>query len=72
MAYVTVPGSNSIWQYDNAATASNTYSDSVVEPFKLSSSINFSSSLRAPVILLITLKLSSTKFLILIVIISFT
>ena len=28
MAYVTVPGSNSIWQYDNAATASNTYSDS--------------------------------------------
>ena len=28
MAYVTVPGSNSIWQYDSAATASNTYSDS--------------------------------------------
>ena len=28
MAYVTVPGSSSIWQYDNAATASNTYSDS--------------------------------------------
>ena len=28
MAYVTVTGSNSIWQYDNAATASNTYSDS--------------------------------------------
>ena len=28
MAYVTVPGSNSIWQFDNSATASNTYSDS--------------------------------------------
>ena len=25
MAYVDVPGSNSIWQYDNAATISNTY-----------------------------------------------
>ena len=28
MAYVTVPGSNSVWEYDNAATVSNTYSDS--------------------------------------------
>ena len=28
MAYVTVPGSNSIWQYENTATAANTYSDS--------------------------------------------
>lgn len=28
MAWVTVPGSNSIWQYENTATASNTYSDS--------------------------------------------
>ena len=28
MAYVDVPGSNSIWQYDNAATISNTYKDS--------------------------------------------
>ena len=28
MAWVDVPGSNSIWQYDNAATAANTYSDS--------------------------------------------
>ena len=27
MAYVVVPGSNNIWEYDNAATASNTYSD---------------------------------------------
>ena len=27
MAYVTVTGSNSVWQYDNA-TVSNTYSDS--------------------------------------------
>ena len=28
MAYVDVPGSNSVWQYDNSATAANTYSDS--------------------------------------------
>ena len=28
MAYVDVSGSNTIWEYDNAATASNTYSDS--------------------------------------------
>jgi hypothetical protein len=27
MAWVTVPGSDSIWQFDNAATASDTYSD---------------------------------------------
>lgn len=26
MAFVTVTGSNSIWEYDNAATASDTYS----------------------------------------------
>ena len=28
MAWVAIPGSNSIWQYDNAATISNTYPDS--------------------------------------------
>lgn len=28
MAWVTVPGSNSIWEYDNAATVSDTYPDS--------------------------------------------
>ena len=28
MAWVDVPGSNSIWQYENSATAANTYSDS--------------------------------------------
>tara|TARA_B100001093_G_C26139780_1_gene722821 strand:- start:287 stop:520 length:234 start_codon:yes stop_codon:yes gene_type:complete len=28
MAYVDVPGSNSIWQYENGATISNTYKDS--------------------------------------------
>ena len=28
MSWVTVPGTNSIWQYENTATASNTYSDS--------------------------------------------
>jgi hypothetical protein len=27
MAWVSVPGSNGIWQYENAATASDTYSD---------------------------------------------
>lgn len=27
MAWVTVPGSNGIWEYDNAATASDTYTD---------------------------------------------
>lgn len=27
MAWVTVPGSNNIWQYDNAATAADTYTD---------------------------------------------
>ena len=28
MAWVDVPGSSSFWQYENAATAANTYSDS--------------------------------------------
>tara|TARA_B100001057_G_scaffold199613_1_gene200281 strand:- start:919 stop:1155 length:237 start_codon:yes stop_codon:yes gene_type:complete len=28
MAWVDVPGSNSVWQYENTATAANTYSDS--------------------------------------------
>jgi len=28
MAWVTVPGSNNIWEYDNAATVSDTYPDS--------------------------------------------
>jgi len=28
MAWVTVTGSNSIWQYENSATISNTYPDS--------------------------------------------
>ena len=28
MAWVTVPGSNSIWQYENTATAANTYPNS--------------------------------------------
>ena len=28
MAWVTVPGSNSLWQYENSATAANTYPDS--------------------------------------------
>ena len=27
MAWVDVPGSNAIWQYDNAATAADTYAD---------------------------------------------
>jgi hypothetical protein len=27
MAWVVVPGSNSIWEYDNAATAVDTYPD---------------------------------------------
>ena len=27
MARVTVSGSNSVWQYENSATAANTYSD---------------------------------------------
>ena len=27
MAWVDVPGSNSVWEYENTATASNTYSD---------------------------------------------
>jgi hypothetical protein len=27
MAWVAVTGSNSIWEYDNAATAADTYSD---------------------------------------------
>jgi hypothetical protein len=27
MAWVVVPGSNGIWEYDDAATASDTYSD---------------------------------------------
>jgi len=28
MAWVDVTGSNSVWQYENSATAANTYSDS--------------------------------------------
>jgi|TARA_B100000780_G_scaffold278793_1_gene253717 hypothetical protein len=28
MAWVTVPNSNSIWQYENSATATHTYKDS--------------------------------------------
>ena len=28
MAWVTVPGSNSIWPYENTATAANTYPNS--------------------------------------------
>lgn len=28
MAWVDIPGSNSIWQYENSATVSDTYSDS--------------------------------------------
>ena len=28
MAYVDVPGSNNIWEYDNTATVSNSYSGS--------------------------------------------
>ena len=28
MAWVDVPGSNSVWQYENSATISNTYKDS--------------------------------------------
>ena len=28
MAWVTVPGSNNIWQYENTATAADTYPDS--------------------------------------------
>jgi hypothetical protein len=27
MAFVVVPGSNNIWEYDNAATAADTYID---------------------------------------------
>ena len=27
MAWVDVPGSNSVWQFENTATAANTYSD---------------------------------------------
>ena len=27
MAWVVIPGSNGIWEYDNAATASDTYTD---------------------------------------------
>jgi len=27
MAFVVVPGSNNIWEYDNAATAADTYLD---------------------------------------------
>ena len=27
MAWVDVPGSNSVWEYENTATASNTYAD---------------------------------------------
>ena len=29
MAWVTVSGSNSVWQYENSATAANTYSDAI-------------------------------------------
>ena len=28
MAWVDVPGSSSVWQFENTATAANTYSDS--------------------------------------------
>ena len=28
MAWVDVPGSSAVWQYENSATAANTYSDS--------------------------------------------
>ena len=28
MAWVTVPGSDGVWEYDNAATISDTYADS--------------------------------------------
>ena len=28
MAWVDVPGSSAVWQYENTATAANTYSDS--------------------------------------------
>ena len=28
MAWVDVPGSSAVWQYENSATASNTYPDS--------------------------------------------
>jgi len=28
MAWVDVPGSNNVWQYENSATAANTYPDS--------------------------------------------
>ena len=28
MAWVDVPGSNEVWQYENTAEAPNTYSDS--------------------------------------------
>ena len=28
MAWVTVPGSDGVWEYDNAATISDTYQDS--------------------------------------------
>ena len=28
MAWVDVPGSSNVWQYENTATAANTYSDS--------------------------------------------
>jgi hypothetical protein len=27
MAWVTVPGSNGVWEYDNAATSADTYPD---------------------------------------------
>ena len=27
MAWVDIPGSNAVWQYDNAATAADTYAD---------------------------------------------
>jgi hypothetical protein len=30
MAWVTVPGSNSIWEFENTATVSDTYPDSAV------------------------------------------
>ena len=50
MAYVTVPGSNSIWEYDNTATTSNTYSDSaagansVLNTNLIANSIDFNST----------------------------
>ena len=35
MAWVDVPGSNSVWQYENSATISNTYKDSADGSYQL-------------------------------------